>query len=219
MLSPKHQRYADRMRALVQEGHAVAKLERDSSVGPYIQEHLPLHSWLTKVENIIETVFGAESPHYRRLKVLTERQPQHSYEVNKLIGLLTGGLDDLEQGYLIGQEFIIAGEVFDSVLEQAKHLNQIGHKDPAAVLARVVLEDALKRLGREESVDEKLSASRINDELKRIGRYAQPQWRLVQAWLDTGNAAAHGKFYEYSQDNVTKLVEDIERFLAIYFHS
>jgi hypothetical protein len=219
MLSPKHKRYADRMRVLIQEGHAVAKLERDSSVGPYIQDRLPLHSWLTKVENIIETVFGVDSPHYRHLKVLTERQPEHSYEVNQLIGLLTGGLDDLEKGYLIGQEFIIAGEVLDSVLEQAKHLNQSGHKDPAAVLARVVLENALKRLGREESVDEKLSASRINDELKRVGRYAQPQWRLVQAWLDTGNAAAHGKFSEYSQDDVTKLVEDIERFLAMYFHS
>ena len=40
-----------------------------------------------------------------------------------------------------------------------------------------------------------------------------------QAWLDIGNAAAHGKFVEYSQDDVAKLIEDIERFLATYFHS
>jgi hypothetical protein len=207
------------MRELIEEGHAVARLERNSSVGPYIRDKLPLHSWLTKVENIIETVFGTESPHYQHLKVLTKQHPEHSHEVHQITGLLTGGLDDLEKGYLIGQEFIIAGEVFDSVLEQAKHLNQNGHKDPAAVLARVVLEDALKRLGREESIDEKLSASRINDELKRVGRYSQPQWRLIQAWLDIGNAAAHGKFTEYTQDDVTKLIEDIERFLAMYFHS
>jgi len=132
--------------------------------------------------------------------------------------LLEGALNDLENGYLIGQEFIIAGEVFDSVLEQATYLNQSGHKDPAAVLARVVLEDSLKRLAREESLNETLSASRINDELRRVGRYAQPQWRLIQAWLDLGNAAAHGRFAEYSQQDVQKLIEDIERFLAAHFH-
>lgn len=217
MLNPKHKRYADRIRELIEEGHAVAKLERDSSVGPYIKDKVPLHSWLTKVENIIESVFGAKSPHYSHLKVLTKRLPEHSYEVNPIIGLLTGGLDDLEKGYLIGQEFIIAGEVFDSVLEQAKYLNLNGHKDPAAVLSRVVLEDALKRLGREEFIDDKLKASRINDELKKAGRYSQPQWRLIQAWLDIGNAAAHGSFTEYSQDDVTKLIEEVGRFLAIYF--
>ena len=132
--------------------------------------------------------------------------------------MLEGALNDLENGYLIGQEFIIAGEVFDSVLEQATYLNQSGHKDPAAVLARVVLEDSLKRLAREESLNETLSASRINDELRRVGRYAQPQWRLIQAWLDLGNAAAHGRFAEYSQQDVQKLIEDIERFLAAHFH-
>ena len=43
---------------------------------------------------------------------------------------------------------------------------------------------------------------RINDELKSAGVYAQPQWRLIQAWLDTGNAAAPGRFAEYSQEDV-----------------
>jgi hypothetical protein len=218
MLNPKHQRYADRIRELIEEGRAVAKLERDSSVGPYIQEKIPLHSWLTKVHNIIEMVFGTHSPHYQQKQQLTRRKIEYSHEVNQLVGLLEGALNDLENGYLICQEFIIAGEVFDSVVEQAKYLNQSGHKDPAAVLARVVLEDSLKRLAREESLNETLSASRINDELRRVGRYAQPQWRLIQAWLDLGNAAAHGRFAEYSQQDVQKLIEDIERFLAAHFH-
>jgi HEPN domain-containing protein len=119
---------------------------------------------------------------------------------------------------LHGQEFLIAGEIFDSVLEQAKYLVTSGYKDPAAILARVILEDALKRLARGEGIDDTLRASRINDELKAISKYSQPQWRLIQAWLDIGNAAAHGKFDEYSREYVVKLLEGVGGFVASIFH-
>jgi hypothetical protein len=101
-----------------------------------------------------------------------------------------------------------------SILVQAKQLVQSGYKDCAAVLTRTVLEDALKRLARSEGVDESLKASAINDELKKKGKYPQSQWRFIQAWLDIGNAAAHGKFGEYNEQDVSKLVEGVEQFLA-----
>jgi len=222
MLSPKHKRYADRIRELIEKGQAVAKLERPSDVvGPFIRDKVPLQAWLVNVNNILETAFGSQSPHMHHFQQFTKdiRRVEHSSEVNSIVGILTGALDDLEKGYLLGQEFLIAGEVFDSVLEQAKHLNRSGHKDPAAVLARVVLEDALKRMARGEGldVDDNQSASWLNDELKRIEKYPQPQWRLIQAWLDIGNAAAHGKFNEYNEEDVEGLIKDIERFLAAEF--
>ncbi len=120
---------------------------------------------------------------------------------------------------MLGQEFFIAGEVFDSILEQAKYLVQNSYKDPAAVLARVVLEDALKRIARVVGVDENQKASFINDELKKKGRFSQPQWRFIQGWLDIGNAAAHGKFDQYTQDDVVKMIDDVERFLVNEFRA
>jgi hypothetical protein len=219
MLSPKHKRYADRIRELIEEGQGVAGLERPSSVGPFIQDKVPLYAWLVKVNNILETVFGPQSPHMHHFQELAKDRGRiaHSYKVNSIVGVLTGALDDLEKGYLLGQEFLVAGEVFDSILEQAKYLNQNGHKDPAAVLARVVLEDALKRIVRGEGLDDNQSASRLNDELRGINKYPKPQWRLIQAWLDIGNAAAHGKFNEYNEGDVKGLIEDIEQFLAVEF--
>lgn len=222
MLSPKHERYADRIRELIEEGQAVAKLERPSGVrgfGPYIRDKVPLQAWLVKVNNILETAFGPHSPQMYHFQQFTTdiAAVAHSSEVLSIVGVLTGALDDLEEGYLLGQEFLIAGEVFDSVLEQAKHLNQSGHKDPAAVLARVVLEDALKRMARGEGLDDNQSASRLNDELRRIEKYPQPRWRLVQAWLDIGNAAAHGNFNEYNEEDVEGLIENIGQFLAAEF--
>ena len=145
------------------------------------------------------------------------RHVANSYQIYPLIGVLTGALDDLEKGFLVGQEFLVAGEVFDSILEQAKFLNQAGYKDPSAVLVRVVLEDALKRIARDVGVDDSKTSSFINDELKKKGRYPQTQWRFVQVWLDIGNAAAHGKFNEYQSEGVTKLINGVEQFLLSEF--
>lgn len=118
---------------------------------------------------------------------------------------------------MLGQEFLIAGEILDSVLEEAKHILNAGYKDPAAVLGRVVLEDALKRLARQEQLDDTQKATRLNDELKKAGKYNQPQWRQIQAWVDIGNSAAHGKFNEYSEEQVREQIEGVERFLANEF--
>jgi len=223
MLDPKYQRYADRLRELIEEGQVVAKLERPSSLSTYIQgaDDIRAQGWLMKARNILENVFGPQSVHVQHFEEILPRggarQVKHSYDIYPIVGLLTGALDDLEKGYLLGQEFLVAGEVFDSILEQAKHLVKSGYKDPSAVLARVVLEDALKRIARSEGIDDNQKASAINEELKKRGKYPQLQWRFVQAWLDIGNAAAHGKFNEYNEEDVTNLIEGVERFLATDF--
>ena len=218
MLQP----YAARMRKLIEEGAKVAALERRSRAGDYIgqEDNIPLHAWLVRVTNIIQSALGAESPHTRHLKDLMPNGPrlvQHSYEIFSIIGVLQGALDDLEGGYLRGTHFLLAAEVFDSILEQAQHLNQAGYKDPAAVLGRVVIEDALRRLAAEAGLDFSGTASRVNDDLKKAARYSQPQWRLVQSWLDIGNSAAHGKFEEYRAQDVEAMLEGIAKFLAAEF--
>jgi hypothetical protein len=125
MLNPKYHRYVNRLRDLIKEGQSVAKLERPSSVGPYIQgeDKTQVQGWLTKVRNILDTVFGTQSIHVRQFEeVLPKggvRLVEHSRDVHAIVGVLTGALDDLEQGYLLGQEFLIAGEVFDSCSSKA----------------------------------------------------------------------------------------------------
>lgn len=235
MLSPKHQRYATRLEELIQEGESVAKLdllpdrrvrivsfpepEKNQKENQQKENKNPLHAWLVKVSNIIELVFGHKSAHFRHFEELTKKGVEHSPQIYPIIGILNGALDDLKKGYLLGQEFILASEVFDSVLEQATHLVQTGYKDPAAVLARIVLENSLKRLARAEGIEDTLKASKINDELRDTGRYPKVQWRMIQSWLDIGNAAAHGKFNEYNDYEVKQSIKGIERFLADEFRT
>ena len=144
-------------------------------------------------------------------------QQWDSQRIYSIVGVLHGALDDLSNGYLVGREFMIAGEVFDSLLSQSKSYLVNDNKDIAAILARIVLEDALKRLARTEGIDGNLKTSKINDELKRKERYNQVRWRSVQTWLDVGNSAAHGRFNEYTKEDVTSAVSGTEQFLALEF--
>ena len=218
------QQIATRLRSLIEEGGAVAALERQSPGGTdkYIheKEKVRLQAWLSNVLNIIEATFSTSSPQYRHLRELMPHGPyhvEHAYEVYPIVGLLTGALGDLEGGFLRDQEQLIAADVFDSVLEQAAELNKLAYKDPSAVLMRVVLEDALRRLANKNGVDATQKASKLNDELKNLSVYAQPQWRLIQVWLDIGNAAAHGKFQEYSSDDVANAIHGVGQFLVLHF--
>ena len=217
MLNPKHQRYADRIRDLINEGYQVAKLDLPHRGGEsFIQDQVRLQSWIVKTLNIIETVFGQNSAQYRRYESRTNgRHLGRACEVEAVIGVLVGALDDLESGFLTSQEFIIAGDVFDSLLEQAKYLNETKWERPAAVLSRIALEDALRRLARGAGISESLTASAINDKLKEAGRCNQVQWRLLQVCLDVGNKAAHPTDGPTSEE-VEKMIDEIRRFLAAY---
>jgi len=206
---------AARLRELITEGEAVALLERPSSVGPYIQDKVRLHAWLVKVDNITKTTFGADSPHYSQLTpILARDDPSRADVVRAIIGILTGALDDLEGGFLQGQEHLIAGEILDSVLEEARQLSKSGYKDAAAFLARVVVEDALRRLCRSIDLPDVGKAADLNNALRDAGQYSKPQWRIVQSWLDVGNAAAHGKFDDYTADDVMRMIDGVGRFVA-----
>jgi len=214
-MNPKYLRVAERLKQLIEEGKQVAALERPSQhVGPYIQDNAKLTEWLVKVDNIVRSVFGLDSAHFIHAREVIQGAPSRAYEVNRLIGILNGALSDLEGGFLAHQEQLVAGVVFDSVLEQARHLLGAGFKDPAAVLGRVVVEDCLRRLSRQAGLSDSGKAAAMNDALRDSGRYSKPQWRLIQTWLDLGNAAAHGKFSEYDEAAVSRMLQDTERFVA-----
>lgn len=217
-LSRGEDRIAERLESLVEEGREIASLAKRSShtPTPWIQgaDKIQLRAWLGKVENIIERVFGRDSGYYRQYDGLTKGLTEKVHQIYRVIGLIEGALDDLRGGYLIDQELLIAGEVFDSIVEQARHLSERGYKDPAAVLARVVLEDGLRRISKQEGLDNTVKASKLNENLRDAGRYPKPRWRQIQAWLDLGNAAAHGDFDDYEHADVAELIDDVEGFLA-----
>lgn len=214
-LPPILERRADRIAVLAEKGNQIAALDREHpGYGSWIEDKASLTEWLIQVENIVETTFGENSPHVIRLRERLKNGVSDAGDVHRIRGLLLGGLEDLRGGFLARQEFLIAGEVLDSVLEQAAHLLARGYKDAGAVLGRVIVENALKRLCRREGLVVSARASRLNDELRQAGIYGQPRWRQIQSWLDIGNAAAHGDFDEYDAPSVKMMLDGVASFLA-----
>jgi len=217
----KQKRYVERLEELIAEGEALSQSEQPTKNPGIktIQDQKKLQAWLTKVDNIIGKTFGQNSPQFKRKKELFKGKTHYATQVRAIVGLLTGALDDLKKGFLVHQELLIAGEIFNSVLEQAKDFLDKGHKDVAAIYARIVVEERLKRMAKQagclEESQKRKQASVLNDCLKKKGQYGEPQRSDIQAWLAIGNSAAHGKFDEYDPEQVRIMLEGIEHFLTL----
>lgn len=220
-LSPQYQKYADRLRQLIPEGEKIIRSATgESSRGRYVrpEESAPLHAWVSKVENILQTVFGEKSAHFVHYsKFAYDGKVNHLQNIGDIvpiIGILHGALDDLEGGFLDQQELLVSAVVIDDVLSQARELCDSGYKDVAAVLVRVALETAIRKIAKSSSVDDSGKVAAVNDRLKDSGRFTQPLWRQVQAWVDIGNEAAHGNFDKYTIQQVSAAIDGVGGFIA-----
>lgn len=228
-MNEKYKKYINRIKELIKkyEEEIIPKRKTvDIYLGgfyySYDKENFDiLQKWLISVENILGIIFGRDSLQINRFEEIRGNEKEKfANRIHKIKGLLEGVQEDLENGFLLGQEFIIANEVFDSVLEEAKFfIDEQKNKDIGAMLLRIVLEDAIKRIARKENIDiENKKISAINDELKTKGIFIQTIWRQNQAWIDIGNNASHGKFEEYNLNQVESFYQGLVNFLLAHFN-
>lgn len=124
---------------------------------------------------------------------------------------------EIENGYLRKTANIISAEVFGDFLEMAQHLLDEGYKDPAASLTGAVLEDGLRRIARNNNitVTERDHLSSLRDRCfskKLFNNLVRDQ---ITTWTTLRNFADHGKFTEYTAQQVGSMISDVGSFLAI----
>lgn len=139
--------------------------------------------------------------------------------LNLLAAILMALKADFEAGHLNSIIEIIHAELFADFLEMADHLLEQGFKDPAAVIAGSVLEEHLRKLcvkhglhidhaGRPKKADT------LNADLGNADVYSKLDQKNVTAWLGLRNSAAHGKYNEYTQAQVSLLVQSVRDFIT-----
>lgn len=110
-------------------------------------------------------------------------------------------------------------EVFSDFLEEADVLQRAGHEDAAAVIAGSVLEEHLRKLANKAGVPAEKpdgsakKAATLNSELTAAETYNQIQQKAVTALLGIRNRAAHGKYGEYTHEQVSGMIRDVREFL------
>ena len=137
--------------------------------------------------------------------------------------MLAGVVRSLYAAYLSGftGSFtqLVRADLFDDFLEMSEHLLDQGYKDAAAVLAGGVLEEHLRklceRLGIDVVVGDKPKpASRMNDEIAARAAYGKLDAKNIAAWLGLRNSAAHGKYGEYTAEQVRIAILGIRELTA-----
>jgi hypothetical protein len=141
--------------------------------------------------------------------------------VNESLGVLNAVRNEIKNGWLETTRGLVSAEVFADFLEMAEHLLEEKYKDPAAVLIGGVLEEHLRQLCSTASVPvtdsvsgKARKADSLNADLFKAGKYNALDQKQVIAWLDLRNKAAHGKYAEYTEEQVRLMLSGVENFIA-----
>ncbi|TCV81349.1 hypothetical protein EDE11_11550 [Methylomonas methanica] len=139
------------------------------------------------------------------------------------IAILNAIRAEIAGGWLISFKGLVTSELFSDFLEMAEHLLENGYKDPAAVMIGSVLEEHLRQLCLKHAIEieeEKngrmfpRKADRLNADLARTEVYTKLDQKLITAWLDLRNKAAHGKYSEYTNEQVRQFLSGITDFIV-----
>jgi len=175
---------------------------------------------ITVLSTTIDRLAPRDSPYRANAQTaLKTYGVDNSYNIQILGGILTGLRSDYSAGFLHRVEELVQADLFSDFLEMAEYLLDEGFKDPAAVLAGGVLEEHLRKLCERAGISTTVGgrpkkADALNSDLAAASAYGKLDHKSVTAWLDLRNNAAHGKYDEYSKEQVALMLQGVRDFLV-----
>ena len=147
--------------------------------------------------------------------------------IRELVGILEALQSDYVNGFNIGLEDIILAEAARDYMSQADALlgdgvpGQFDHV-PAAVLCGAVLENRIRTYCEQQrpplpTVTPKGDAMTLGpliSELDKANAFDKQTRNMLKSWADIRNHAAHGRFDEFSREQVELMLMGANQFLA-----
>lgn len=167
----------------------------------------------------VERASGRTSVYYAQLASIDEGKDHQWDKLAAQVGVVQSLIYNIQNGHLRAFEELVHGELFGDFLEMARHLNDCGYKDAAAVIAGSTLEAHLRQLCKKASISvdhggRPKKADTINAELATAGLYLKLDQKNVVAWLDLRNNSAHGHYDSYDKNQVSLMVSGIRDFIT-----
>ncbi|MEJ5105089.1 HEPN domain-containing protein [Chryseobacterium sp. MYb328] len=170
--------------------------------------------------SFIANLFGENHTYYKEFTKLVD----HNYFDKAKAGLniLYSIRHEIELDWLKNIKRLVTAELFSDFLEMSKYLLDEKYKDPAAVMIGSVLEEHLRKLCESFNVETVTAkgddfipkkANVLNAELTKAGVYGILEQKNITAWLDLRNRAAHGKYSEYTIDQVNLMYQGVLNFI------
>ena len=173
--------------------------------------------WKVKARNLLSKTCGEHSEH---LNAFSKNEKNTGFSTNlsiakSLLPVFKAAKSDFEGGFLSSIKSLVQAEIFDSELEQATELLSAGYKTPAAVVAGIVLETGLRDLCDSQGITH-AKLDKMNSDLAKAGIYGKLEQKRITALADIRNSAAHGRPDEFTDQDVSDMLRDVERFLTNY---
>lgn len=208
----------ERLDVLLEMGERVLQSSRpppSGVMGEYRVDAALFHEWSAGGLSFLSSVFGGDHPHARRFsdQVQIPRQPPAVQGQ----AVLRAAKTDLEGGYLVSVESLVAADIFTDFLEMAEHLLEQGFHEPAASLTGAVLEDGLRKLCERNDVQVRPKSDDLNAltqklvDKKVFNRLVQKQ---VSVWAEVRNNADHGHFDEFTREDVRGMLDGVRNLLG-----
>lgn len=179
------------------------------------------HEFRSAALSLLRAVFTESHPFYREFDTkITSNRPAI---VKSGQGILRAARNEIDAGWLVSAKQLLAADIFADFLDMAEYLLQQGYKDAAAVLIGSVLEEDLRQRATAASIalvierdgrEIPKKADALNNELAKSGAYGTLDQKNVTAWLDLRNKAAHGKYAEYTHEQVQLLAQAVAAFVT-----
>ncbi len=174
----------------------------------------------TSLVAAIERLAPTGTYYYTSLQAVIKTQGLNSrYAIPTLVGIVEALRTAYESGYLHQIEELIRADLFADFLDMGEYLLEEGYKDPPAVISGGVLEEHLRKLCLKNSINIKTNdrfkkADAMNADLTNSNVYNRLDQKSITAWLDLRNKAAHGKYTEYTDEQVKVALLGIRDFVA-----
>lgn len=162
--------------------------------------------------NLLSVICGSESVYLKELFTIS----QTNANAFVIKGVLEAARNDYVSGFLPNQKLLASAEVFDDQLSAAQNLLDNDYEEAAAVITRAVLESGLKRYcsAKQIQFNDRDGIHDLNDRLYKSGQITKLLYSEIEAKKEIGNSAAHGRFDEFNQHDVSEFIAFSRRFLS-----
>jgi len=167
----------------------------------------------------INRIAGPNSIYSHEVGRILESNPRLHSHTHYILGIVAALRDDLRDGYVNTLVELVHADIFADFLDMAYHLQEAGFKDAAAVITGSTLESHIKKICSKYSIDvendgKPIKTEKLNADLVKSEAYGKLDQKNITAWLDLRNKAAHGKYSEYTSDQVELLISGVRDFIG-----
>ena len=179
---------------------------------------------LTSARSSIHRIAGRDSPYTRQCEDFLGREQTFDGERLVLLGGVVESLaQGVEAGHLKSVEELIHASLFADFLEMGLYLLETGYKDAAAVVIGSTLECHLRQICEKNGLETEVTSGKqirakkaelMNADLAKASVHSKLDQKSVTAWLDIRNNAAHGRYADYTSEQVSLMVAGIRDYIT-----